>query len=144
MLIPAYRDKDILGGPLTKEYVENYARRTTKASNPIAVFLYIKKYLRDNACTPEVQKFLRSYMVNVRLMLKTHVVHDGSYRNFVVLVRPDGARITDCGDLWKKRGYGVKVAEQLRYARDHAQIVFLNMTSETWKEVDAWNRLYRW
>ena len=110
----------------TKEYQE----RTTIAKTSSEVFKYLKKYLKDNQCDSSVRSFIEGYMRNIKALAKTNVVSDGSFRNCVILIRPDGVMVTHGGN----QRFG-STEEYVNHFAENAEIIFLNMTEETFNEV---------
>ena len=117
----------------TKEYQE----RTTIAKTSGEVFKYLKKYLKDNQCNSSVRSFIKSYMGNFNALSKTNVVSDGSFRNCVILIRPDGVMVTHGGDRRFE-----STEEYVTYFAENAEIIFLNMTEETWENAHRFSEMF--
>lgn len=129
-MISAYIDN---AKPCSCKSLAVYAEGSTLAKGGKEVRDFINQYLSKNKCSDDVRKFLQGYANNLAALNKTHVVCDGSFRNLVILVRPDGIVRTgyfptDIHDVY----------EYLEFCIKNAETIFLNMTDETWKDVNAW------
>lgn len=136
-MIPVYESQETLSG----KPIDDYAKSSTIATTSKTVRNYLKKYLQENKCNDDVSQFLKSYANDLRLLPKTHVVRDGSYRNCVILVRPDGLVGTRSGGYYEIKPEHT-VQESLTYFSEHAEIIFLNMSAETWEEVNEFFNLF--
>ncbi len=107
-MIPAYDEKRLatFGHRGDAVYLRNYVTQSTKASNPWTVCFYILRYLRRYTCGQDVREFLCAYLFDWRLLSKTHVVSDGSYRSCCILVRPDGVAVSGDGGYGEQHGWG--------------------------------------
>lgn len=127
MMIPAYQSdwEPCIGSK--EDYILNTTRATTKGD----VTACIEQYIRDNDCSADVIDLLYDLLSRDSLLDKTHVVCDGSYRNCTILIRPDGVLKMGPRDFdWK--------LFTLDWYEDNADTLFLNMTDETWTEVNEW------
>ncbi len=113
---------------------DEYIKETTLADSKDDVKEMIRNYIINNDLTEDVERVLVDLYCNENLLRKTHIVYDGSYRNVVALVRPDGIRIQ----------YNKGEDEWFKFAEDFAEIFFLNMDNVSWKEINDSNicRLY--
>ena len=119
--------------PYLCETMEEYVEQTTTINKPKEVVAYIKNYLKNNVCNDEVRSFLKDYLNNITLLQKIHIIMDGSYRNCCVLIRPDGLIPTG-----KYYGNCKTIDDYLTMYEQEAEIVFLNITNESWQEVNEW------
>ena len=136
-LIPAYDWKSIYGDiqePKRSEYIKS----STMAIEPKGIRKYLKEYLKDNNCTEEVKNFLKIYLNNIALLSKTQVVWDGSYRNCVIVIKPDFIIPThDAGYYKIKPDYTIN--ELLTYFLNNSETIFLNMHTTTHAEdMEGW------
>jgi len=94
-LIPAY-DWTIVENVLLEEDARtNYIKNTTVATSLKEVRKVLKNYSRNNI-SMHTRGFIDLYLDNMSLLSKTQIVNDGSYRNFVLGVRPDRIQETGC------------------------------------------------
>jgi len=131
-LIPAYDWKSIHGDiqePKRSEYIKS----STIAIEPKGIRKYLKEYLKDNNCTEEVKNFLKIYLNNIALLSKTQVVWDGSYRNCVIVVKPDCIMPTHNGG-YHKINPEYTITELLIYFLNNSETIFLNMHTTTHAE----------
>jgi len=131
-LIPAYDWKSIHGDiqePKRSEYIKS----STIAIEPKGIRKYLKEYLKDNNCTEEVKNFLKIYLNNIALLSKTQVVWDGSYRNCVIVVKPDCIMPTHSGG-YHKINPEYTITELLIYFLNNSETIFLNMHTTTHAE----------
>ena len=131
-LIPAYDWKSIHGDiqePKRSEYIKS----STMAIEPKGIRKYLKEYLKDNNCTEEVKNFLKIYLNNIALLSKTQVVWDGSYRNCVIVVKPDCIMPTHNGG-YHKINPEYTITELLIYFLNNSETIFLNMHTTTHAE----------
>jgi len=131
-LIPAYDWKSIYGDiqePKRSEYIKS----STMAIEPKGIRKYLKEYLKDNNCTEEVKNFLKIYLNNIALLSKTQVVWDGSYRNCVIVVKPDCIMPTHNGG-YHKINPEYTITELLIYFLNNSETIFLNMHTTTHAE----------
>jgi len=131
-LIPAYDWKSIHGDiqePKRSEYIKS----STMAIEPKGVRKYLKEYLKDNNCTEEIKNFLKIYLNNIALLSKTQVVWDGSYRNCVIVVKPDCIMPTHNGG-YHKINPEYTITELLIYFLNNSETIFLNMHTTTHAE----------
>jgi len=139
-LIPAYDWKSIHGDiqePKRSEYIKS----STMAVEPKGVRKYLKEYLKNNNCTDEIKNFLKIYLNNIALLSKTQVVWDGSFRNCVIVIKPDFIMPThDFG--YYKINPNYTINELLNYFLNNSETIFLNMHTTTHAEdMEDW-RLY--
>ena len=131
-LIPAYDWKSIYGDiqePKRSEYIKS----STMAIEPKGIRKYLKEYLKDNNCTEEIKNFLKIYLNNIALLSKTQVVWDGSYRNCVIVVKPDCIMPTHNGG-YHKINPEYTITELLIYFLNNSETIFLNMHTTTHAE----------
>lgn len=107
---------------------ENYIKTTTEANTYDTVSDYITSYLLRNNCTDEVIEVLNYILAN-NTQNNIHVVCDGSYRNAVILVRPDSIYFTHYPD----KDYSKSIYNEIDYCLENCETLFLNMTDETQK-----------
>lgn len=75
----------------SEKYLQDYIERTTIADHPNDVKERINEFMQYTAAfnAKEVRKLLMSIISDDKLLNKTTVVRDASYRNAVILVYPD-------------------------------------------------------
>lgn len=135
-MIPVYEEKDVLGKPIDPDELAAYVRSSTIANTPEAVKQFFRDYARNNApLTDDVIAVLGIFASDDGLLAKTHVVNDGSDRQCVFLVRPDGVALTHDGGVYRDTYRSMTIDEALNYFRENAETVFLNMSGRTWAEV---------
>jgi len=131
-IIPAYDWKSIHGDiqePKRSEYIKS----STMAIEPKEVRKYLKEYLKNNNCTNEIKNFLKVYLNNIALLSKTQVVWDGSYRNCVIVIKPDHIMPTHTGDYFKINSE-YTITKLLTYFLNNSETIFLNMHTTTHAE----------
>jgi len=125
-LIPAYDWKSIHGDIQEPGRLE-YIKSSTMAVEPKEVRKYLKEYLKNNNCTDEIKNFLKLYLNNIALLSKTQVVWDGSYRNCVIVIKPDHIMPTHTGDYFK-------INSEYTNFLNNSETIFLNMHTTTHAE----------
>jgi len=139
-LIPAYDWRSIdndIQEPKRSEYIKS----STMAVEPKEVRKYLKEYLKNNNCTDEIKNFLKLYLNNIALLNKTQIVWDGSYRNCVIVIKPDYIMPTHNGD-YHEINPEYTIIELLTYFLNNSETIFLNMHKTTHaKDIEDW-RLY--
>jgi len=139
-LIPTYDWKSIYGDIQEPER-SKYIKSSTIAVGTLDVMKYLNNYLEDNICTKEVEEFLVSYINNKYLLSKTQVVWDGSYRNCVIVIKPDYIMPTHSAGYYEINPE-YTIIELLTYFLNNSETIFLNMHTTTHAEdVEDW-RLY--
>jgi hypothetical protein len=137
-MINTYNKERFWDGGIFKT-VEEYSDKTLKANTPEKVKMYIEEYLEKNTCSVDVYILLNEVLSNHNLLQRTQVCFDGSYRNCVILVRPDGWTYTGYHTLpWNDIKSEVDI---LKFFDENAEIFFLNMTDETWADIEEWDRM---
>jgi|GEM_PF-6805615 len=109
---------------------EEYINYTTLAQEVDSVTKMIKDY-REGVANEEVIFLLDSILNNQKLLNKTTIVWDGSYRNISILVRPDG--FVDTSYVFDKSITSVDSA--LGFYSKHAETFFLLLDDETWEDI---------
>lgn len=135
-MISAYNFDDYYRFSRKDGQFEEYVEATTLATANYDIFEYIHNYLNQNKCCPDTVDLLQTVMANEKLLSKTHVVNDGSYRNCVILVRPDGPVLFAANH----KSLNQKYDDWEQFYLDNAETLFLNMSERTWAEIDEWDR----
>lgn len=120
---------------------QEYIKRTTIADTSTEVRKFLKRYLKNNYCLEETKRFIKLYLNNISLLNKTKIVHDGSYRNCVILIRPDTVYATHSGGF-SDFNKSYKIDDLLQYFLNNAETIFLNYTNITFEEdMKEWEEL---
>jgi len=72
-----------------------------------------------------VQTFIIKLVINEHFN-KVKLCNDGSYRNNVILIRPDGLHVT----------HGEFTLENFNDHMNNIETLWINITDKTWKEID--------
>lgn len=126
---------------MIKAYVENwkpytcgfdqYVKNTVLSKCVEDVIKRITGYLSESNCGKDVERFLRKILFTPEVLGKVQIVYDGSGRNVVFLVRPDGVSFTGSDGS----AFGKTHEEKLLFYASEAETIFLNLDEETWAEV---------
>lgn len=123
------------------EFIE-YVADTTLAKTEDEVKVGLTKYLANHDCSDDVRMLLQTFIGSRRLLEKTHVVCDGSYRNYVILVRPDQVSVSNGPCEYDDEDVPDVHLSVASWLVEDAPIIHLNMTSETWSEFCEWARRF--
>jgi len=128
-LIPAYNwVSSATETVLEQSEQTEYLKISTIASDIKSVRKIIKSY-RKTDIRLEIREFLDLYLSNIALLAKTQIVNDCSYRNSVILVRPD--RISQNGRMQYQYSYP-KWPNILTHYLNNAETIFIVFSSERW------------
>jgi hypothetical protein len=131
-LIPAY-DTEQMEKFQTKE---SYITESILATTEQDIVNYIESYMNRNTCSLEVIDFLTWILNHRQYTDKIQLVNDGSWRNVAFLVRPDGFMKTHGKTEYEN------FENQITDFYKKAEMIFINMTDETWNEVYEWDKLW--
>jgi len=131
-LIPAY-DWRSINGDIQEPKRSEYIKSSTMAVEPKEVRKYLKEYLKKNNCTDKIKNFLKLYLNNIALLNKTQIVWDGSYRNCVIVIKPDHIMPTHTGCYYEVNPR-YTIIELLTYFLNNSETIFLNMHTTTHAE----------
>jgi hypothetical protein len=109
---------------------EDYIKTSTVKNTPESVKKYITEYLERNDCNERVKSILQHILSNNKAK-NIHIVWDGSYRNAVILVRPDSVFFTHRPEECESNE---DIFQSIDWCIENCETLFLNMTDTTWAE----------
>lgn len=116
---------------------EHYITKTTTTKSKEIAVEIINRYLHDNIVHVEVNMKLNEVLKQIDNIPEIHIVTDGSYRNFVLFIRPDGYLFSAPNPTLDSF---TTFDEYIEILKANNAIFFLQLSTKKWAEVDNWLR----